>query len=166
MTRRFYPAVLERGAKGAFAVWFPDFPACVAAGASQDHALAKAELALAQAVDALAEGDHPMPEPTPFERIALPKGCRPLAYFAVGVEPPNPSERVNIYLPRNLLVRADKRATELGMSRSSFFGLAISAMIGWSYSDMTSLRMPRSKVQTGEKLAAAAAPRKKRRRGE
>ena len=166
MTRRFYPAVLERSAKGVFAVWFPDFPACVAGGASQDGALEKAELALAQAVDALAEGDHPMPEPTPFERIVLPKGCRPLAYFAMGVEPPNPSERVNIYLPRNLLVRADKRAAEFGMSRSSFFGLAISAMISQSYLEMVGLGTPRSKVQTGEKLAAAIAPRKKARRVE
>ncbi len=43
----------------------------------------------------------------------------------VKVEPPNPSERVNVYLPKNLIARADARATELGVSRSSFFGLAL-----------------------------------------
>ena len=40
------------------------------------------------------------------------KGCDFVAFFAVGVEPPDPSERVNIYLPKSLIARADKRATE------------------------------------------------------
>lgn len=158
MTKKFYPAVLERGPKGAFAIWFPDFSGCVAGGATQNDALAKSELALAKVVDALAEADQPLPKPTPFEKISLPKGCRPIAYFAVAVEPPNPSERVNIYLPKNLIAQADKKAEELGMSRSSFFGLAvtsligrsqaITSLIGRSYADITSLTMPRSKIRT------------------
>ncbi len=130
MSKRFYPAVLERGAKKTFALWYPDFPDCVAAGHSQEDTIAKAEQALAQAVDRLAERDQPLPEPTPFEAIALPKTF--IAFLMVGVEPPNPSERVNIYLPKNLLARADKRAEELGMSRSSFFGLAVSSLLGWA----------------------------------
>src|SRR3569833_3346552 len=104
MAKRFYPAVLERGHKGSFAIWFPDFPDCVAGGTTQKDAKAKTELALAKAVDALAEGDRPLPQPTTFEEISVPKGSKPIAYFAVSVEPPNPSERVNIYLPKNLFV--------------------------------------------------------------
>ncbi len=154
MAKKFYPAVLERGPKGSFAIWFPDFPDCVAAGKTQEDALAKSEVALAKAVDALAEADHPLTQPTAFEDIRLPKGSRPIAYFAVSVEPPNPSERVNIYLPRNLITQADKRAEELGMSRSSFFGLAISSLIGWSFSERISLQLPRSKIQAGEKPSA------------
>lgn len=147
MPRKFYPAVLERGAKGAFAIWFPDFPGFVAGGVTQEDALKKSELALARVVDAMAEADQPLPDPTPFDKISIPKNCRPIAYFAVGIEPPNPSERVNIYLPRNLISQADKRAAELGMSRSSFFGLAISSLIGErSYAGLTSLTMPRSKI--------------------
>jgi predicted RNase H-like HicB family nuclease len=151
VAKRFYPAVLERGPKGSFAIWFPDFPGCVAGGKTQEDALARSEIALAKAVDALAEADHPLPQPTAFEAVSIPKGSKPIAYFAVSVEPPNPSERVNIYLPKNLIARADKRAEELGMSRSSFFGLAISSLIGWSFMDMTSLTAPRSIIQTGEK---------------
>lgn len=130
MVQRFYPAVLERGGKSAFAVWFPDFPGCVAAARSQEDAMAKAQGALAQAVVEVSEKDRPLPVPTPFEKIALPKGCDFLSFFAVGVEPPNPSERVNIYLPKALLSRIDARAGELGMSRSSFFGLATSWVLG------------------------------------
>ena len=159
VAKRFYPAVLERGPKGTFAIWFPDFPDCVAGGAAQEDALAKSEVALAKAVDALAEADHPLPKPTAFEDISLPRGSRPIAYFAVSVEPPNPSERVNIYLPKNLITQADQRAEELGMSRSSFFGLAISVLIGRSY-DMTSLMKPRSIIETGEKSSPVTRARK------
>jgi predicted RNase H-like HicB family nuclease len=124
MKKRFFPAVLERGPKGTYGAWFPDFPGCVGGGRSQEEAIEKAENALAQAVDALFEQSKELPEPTPIERIALPKGCDVLAYFVVGVDPPDPSERVNVYLPKSLIGRVDKRAAELGMSRSSFFGLA------------------------------------------
>jgi predicted RNase H-like HicB family nuclease len=129
MKRRLYPGVLERGTKGTFGAWFPDFPGCVAAGKSQEQAIEKAEHALAQAVDALAEHDRPLPEPTPIETIVLPKGCELVAYFIVGVDPPDPSERVNVYLPKSLLRQVDRRAADLGMSRSSFFGLAASTAL-------------------------------------
>ena len=156
MPKKFYPAVLERGPKGSFAVWFPDFPDIAAGGKSQDDALEKAELALAKIADAMAEADRPLPDPTAFDKIRIPKNCRPLAFFAVGVEPPNPSERVNIYLPKNLIARADKRAAELGMSRSSFFGLAISRLTGWTYNEAVSLTQPRSKIHR----ASGARPKK------
>jgi predicted RNase H-like HicB family nuclease len=127
--QRFYPAVLERGPKQTFGVWFPDFAGCVAAGVSQEQAIARAQDALAHAVESLADHDKPLPGPTAFEQIAIPKDCEFVAFFAVGVEPPDPSERVNIYLSRSLLARADRRAAELGMSRSSFFGYAISTAL-------------------------------------
>jgi len=132
MVKRFYPAVLERGAKKTFGVWFPDFPDCVAAGTSQEQAIEKAESALAQTVDVLVERERPLPEPTAIEQIVIPKSCPFLAFFVVGVEPPDPSDRVNIYLPKSVIARADRRAAELGMSRSSFFGLAVVSMIRWS----------------------------------
>jgi len=125
--RRFYPAVLERGDKDTFAVWFPDFPDCVIARRSQEDAIARAEEALARAVEASAEQDKPLPAPTPPDRIAKPKKL--LAIVMIGVTPPDPSERVNIYLPKSLIQRADARAAELGMSRSSYFGYAISVML-------------------------------------
>jgi len=140
MAQRFYPAVLERGSRATFAVWFPDFPGCVAAARTQEEAMAKAQGALAQAVVESSEHERPLPPPTPFEKIVLPKGCDFVSYFAVGVEPPNPSERVNIYLPQALLKRIDTRAEELGMSRSSFFGLAANVVLGQPLIAPASLR--------------------------
>jgi hypothetical protein len=99
-----------------------DFPDCVAGGKSQEEAIGRAETVLAQAVDALAERGSSLPEPTPIEGIALPKGCNPVAYFIVGVAPPDPSERVNAYLPKCLITRIDRRAAELGMIAPAFSG--------------------------------------------
>jgi predicted RNase H-like HicB family nuclease len=132
--KRLYPAVLERGQRGALGAWFPDFPGCVAGGRSQEEAIEKAESALAQMVDGWAEEGRPLPEPTPIEQIALPKGADIVAYFIVGVDPPDPSERVNVYLPKSLIARIDRRAAEFGMSRSSFFGLAATIALDWSRS--------------------------------
>src|SRR6185436_13812867 len=86
---------------------------------------------------------RPLPEPTPIERIALPKGAEIVAYFIVGVDPPDPSERVNVYLPKSLIGRIDKRATELGMSRSSYFGLAATIAL-----DQFPLRATASRADT------------------
>jgi predicted RNase H-like HicB family nuclease len=152
MKRRLYPAVLERGPKGTLGAWFPDFPGCVAGGKSQEQAIERAENALAQAVDGLAEHDRPLPEPTPVERIALPKGCDLVAYFIVGVDPPDPSERVNVYLPKSLIGKVDRRAAELGMSRSSFFGLAASTALTQFPGFRERLAEPRSKVHRTGRL--------------
>jgi predicted RNase H-like HicB family nuclease len=129
MKQRFYPAVLERGAHGYFGLWFPDFPGAVAAGKSQEAAMAKGQDALADAMRAHAEQEGALPIPTPVEAIELPDDCDFVTFLAVGATPPDPSERVNVYLPRSLIERADRVAAEWGMSRSSFFGLAVTRMV-------------------------------------
>ena len=128
MSARHYPAVLERATKKTFAVWLPDFPDCVAAETSQEQAIEKAQNRLAQLVESMAEHDVELPPATALDAIPKPKDF--IAFVMVKVEPPNPSERVNVYLPKNLIARADKRAAELGMSRSSFFGFALNVVLG------------------------------------
>ena len=165
MKRRLYPAVMERGPRGTFGAWFPDFPDCVAAGKSQAEAIERAEGGLAQTVDVWAEQGRQLPEPTPIERIVPPKGSDVVAYFIVGVDPPDPSERVNIYLPKSLISRADRWATEHGMSRSSFFGLAVKMALEvppnyWRIQ----LTEPRSKVRKTGGLRAGKQAGNKRQR--
>ena len=162
MKRRFYPAVLERGPKGTFGAWFPDFPGCVAGGKSQEGTIEKAENTLAQAVDALFEQGGALPEPTPIERIVLPKGCDVLAYFIVGVDPPDPSERVNVYLPKSLIGRADRRAAESGMSRSSFFGFAVTMALNQGRPPMwVDSAEPRTKARKSGALRTQKSPARK-----
>jgi predicted RNase H-like HicB family nuclease len=129
MPQRFYPAVLERSAEGVFGLWFPDFPGCGAAARSQEEAMERASEALCEAMEAAAERDEPLPEPSPVGEIGLPDGCDFVAFVAVGATPPDPSERVNIYLPKSLIERVDREAADRGMSRSSFFGMAVSSLL-------------------------------------
>jgi len=126
VAQRFYPAVLERGDNGVVGVWFPDFPACVTGARSQEEAMARASDVLEEAMRTLAERDEPMPAPSSLESIELPPGCDLIAFVAVGATPPDPSERVNVYLPKSLIERIDRAAADLGMNRSSFFGMAAS----------------------------------------
>lgn len=129
MGKRFYPAVLERAEGDMFAIWFPDFPGCVAAGRSQEEAAARAEDALAAALQEAAEKEANIPEPTAFEAIVTPAEAEVVSLLVIGARPPDPSERVNVYLPRSLIERADALADAWGMSRSSVFGLALTRLL-------------------------------------
>jgi len=129
MTQRFYPAVMERGDDNVIAVWFPDFPGCVAAAKEQQAAVAKAQEALASAVQAAAERDEVLPVPSDFQDVEVPEGADFLALIAIPATLPNPSERVNVYLPKALIERMDQWATNRGMSRSSLVGYAVSLLL-------------------------------------
>jgi predicted RNase H-like HicB family nuclease len=129
LPQRFYPAVLERGDHGAVGVWFPDFPGAVTAALTQEEAMARASDALEEAMRGCAERETPLPEPTPLQAIETPPGSDVIGIVAVGASPPDPSERVNVYLPKSLIERVDRLAADLGMNRSSFFGMAASRML-------------------------------------
>jgi predicted RNase H-like HicB family nuclease len=129
LPQRFYPAVLERGEHGVVGVWFPDFPGVVAGARSQEEAMGRAADALEAAMRGCAEREEPLPQPTSLQDIRPPEGCDIIGFVAVGATPPDPSERVNVYLPKSLIERVDRLAAELGMNRSSFFGMAASQML-------------------------------------
>src|SRR6266481_36476 len=107
------------------------------------------------------EHGRPLPAPTSIARIVLPKGCDLVAYFIVGVDPPDPSERVNVYLPKSLISRIDRRAAELGMSRSSFFGLAASTALVQFPGFRAGLPEARSKVHKTGRLRTGKSSAKK-----
>ena len=91
--------------------------------------MAKARDALASGFQELAERDQALPAPTAFDAIKLPPKCDFVAFVAVGAMPPDPSERVNVYLPKSLIARIDQAAAAMGMSRSSFFGFALTRQL-------------------------------------
>ena len=126
----FYPAVLERGEGEAYAIWFPDFPGVVAGAVSQAEAMAKAEAVLAEAAEELALDGKALPIPSDLDGFDIPNDCDLVVRFAVRVTPPDLSERVNVYLPKSLIERIDARAALMGMSRSSYFGWALSEALG------------------------------------
>ena len=132
MSAIFYPAVMERGERDTFAVWFPDWPGVVAGGLSQSEAMSKAERALALAAEEMAERGLPMPVPSDWDAFEVPADCDLVVRFATKLTPPDVSERVNVYLPKSLIEQVDRAAAAFGMSRSSYFGLAVSQVLSAS----------------------------------
>ena len=125
MTAVFYTAVMERGEGSSFAIWLPDWPGVVAASLSQAETIAMVERALATAAEGKVERGETMPFPSDWDAFELPRDCDLVVRLAIKLTPPDISERVNVYLPKSLIEQVDRAAAEWGMSRSSFFGLAV-----------------------------------------
>jgi predicted RNase H-like HicB family nuclease len=136
VTAIFYPAVMERGEGSSFAIWLPDWPGVVAASLSQAETVAIAERALAAAAEGKVERGEPMPAPSDWDAFELPADCDLVVRLALKLTPPDISERVNVYLPKSLIEQVDRAAAEWGMSRSSFFGLAVRHVVHESPAEM------------------------------
>lgn len=65
-----YIALIHKDADSDFGVSFPDFPGCIAAGATLDEARAMAQEALAFHVDGLLEDGAAIPEPLNLSGMA------------------------------------------------------------------------------------------------
>jgi predicted RNase H-like HicB family nuclease len=120
---------LVHGEKGAFGVSFPDFPGCVSGGASISEALRRAPEALASHIEAMVDEGFVIPEIRELDTI------RASSEFAVDfadavliavveAELPGRASRLNISMDEHLVARIDRRARELGESRSGFLAAA------------------------------------------
>lgn len=125
-----YPIYIEPGnAETAFGVVVPDLPGCFSAGDTLDEAIANAEEAAAAWIDATLDSGGVVPAPSDA-------GAHAAQYpgWIVGVVTVDPAllddtiERVNITLPRRVLLRLDAKARSAGESRSSY--IAHMAAIG------------------------------------
>jgi predicted RNase H-like HicB family nuclease len=120
---------LVHGEKGAFGVSFPDFPGCVSGGATISEALRRAPEALASHIEAVAEEGYAMPEIRELDVIKADSKFAEdfsdaVMTAAVDVELPGRACRLNISMDEHLVARIDKRARELGESRSGFLAAA------------------------------------------
>ena len=120
---------LIHGTKGAYGVSFPDFPGCVSGGKSMSEALSRAPQTLASHIEALLDEGFDLPEIRELDVIRLDQTlAEDLAdaalVAAVEVELPGKTSRLNITMDERLVARIDKRARELGESRSGFLSAA------------------------------------------
>jgi predicted RNase H-like HicB family nuclease len=120
---------LVHGEKGAFGVSFPDFPGCASGGASISEALRRAPEALASHLEAMADEGFPMPEVRELDTIRSDPEFREgfadaVLVAAIEAELPGRASRLNISMDEHLIARIDKRARELGESRSGFLAAA------------------------------------------
>jgi len=120
MRTRYYPAVIETGDGGGFGIFFPDLPGCVSAGDTIDEVMANAEEALAGHIELSAEYGDAIPEPSDLNEIRVDADIDEVGRVLVRVDLPGAVKPLSITLPENLIARIDRRAEQLGYSRSAF----------------------------------------------
>lgn len=110
MPATYYPAVIDRSASG-FGVTFPDFPGCVANGASPNEAALNAEAALALHVQSMAKDGDALPPPSSLDDIEEVEGADDVARILVRVEAPAKVTRVLVSIDEGLLRAIDAVAS-------------------------------------------------------
>jgi predicted RNase H-like HicB family nuclease len=126
----FFPAIMESEG-GAYGVYFPDLPGCVAVGETATEAAKHAADALALHLEGLVQDGLPIPEPSDLAAVQADPSGLVAAKILVGAAEPTISERVNVWLPKILLERIDRRVAALGggASRSGFLAQAARASL-------------------------------------
>lgn len=120
---------LVHGKSGAYGISFPDFPGCVCGGKTISEALQRAPGALLSHMDAMAAEGFAMPEIRELDELKSSTDFREdfadaVLASAVSIDLPGKATRLNISLDERLVSRIDKRARELGESRSGFLAAA------------------------------------------
>jgi predicted RNase H-like HicB family nuclease len=119
-----YPIAIEIGTEtAAYGVVVPDLPGCFSAGDTFDEAITAAEEAAAAWIDATLDAGDVVPIPSSIEAVRARPEYAGWAYGVVAVDPTaldSTVERVNITLPRRILLRLDAQARAAGESRSGY----------------------------------------------
>jgi predicted RNase H-like HicB family nuclease len=119
-----YPIAIEIGTEtAAYGVVVPDLPGCFSAGDTLDEAVTAAEEAAAAWIDATLDTGGAVPTPSSIEAVRGRPEYAGWAYGVIAVDPAtldSTVERVNITLPRRVLLRLDAQARAAGESRSGY----------------------------------------------
>jgi len=120
-----YPIVIEPGTHDtAWGVVVPDLPGCFSAGDTMEEALIQAEEAITAWIEATLDAGQAIPEPSNIEALrAAHAELEGWLWALVKVDPAmldDTVERVNISLPRRVLLRLDSLARNGGETRSGF----------------------------------------------
>ena len=136
MATRVYPALLVRDAvevaDAGFGVVFPDLPGCVTQGDTPQHAAEMTMEALSLHIESMVGDGDVLPDPSPPDAVPDwidPSETEVVTHLLVPVEIPGRSVRVNITMDENLLQRADRAASEQGMTRSGLLAEAVRAWL-------------------------------------
>lgn len=124
MPATYYPAIIDRSASG-FGASFPDFPGCVAAGATVNEAAINAEAALGFHVEAMAKDGDAIPAPSDFAEVVKLEEPDDVVGLMVRVDVPAKVARVLVSIDENLLRRIDAVAS----NRSAFLADAARAAL-------------------------------------
>src|SRR4051794_5888917 len=119
-----YPIAIETGTDtAACGVVVLDLPGCFSAGDTLGDAVTGAEEAAAAWVDATLDAGGAIPAPSSIEATQANPDFAGWTFGVISVDPAaldHTVERVNITLPRRVLLRLDAQARAPGESRSGY----------------------------------------------
>ena len=119
---------LVHGAPGVYGISFPDFPGCIAGGATVDETLRRGRDALDFHVESMIAVGEALPKIRDIAEIrADPDYAEDFADVLVAVldaDVPAKAVRVNISIDERLLDRIDRAAQATGETRSGFIAAA------------------------------------------
>lgn len=120
---------LIHGEAGTYGISFPDFPGAISGGETLDEALRRGGETLAVHIESIVEDGDALPRIRTLDEIKADATFAEDFADAVSVavieaDLPGRSVRLNISLDERLVERIDKRAREMGESRSGFLAAA------------------------------------------
>jgi predicted RNase H-like HicB family nuclease len=119
-----YPIAIETGdGDQAFGVAVPDFPGCFSAGDTLDEAIENSKEAITLWIETVLDDDGTIPAPGRLADHTKNPEYAGWLWAVVEVDGAlldNQTERVNISVPRRILSRIDRYASDHGESRSGF----------------------------------------------
>lgn len=122
----YYPAVIEAGEPGSnLGVFFPDLPGCVSFGDDVIDCVRNAEEALSLHLSGMVADGDPLPEPSPPEKLHVPRGVKEVARQMIRAEVGTRTLRLNISLDEALVSQADRHAAAQGFTRSGYLASLI-----------------------------------------
>lgn len=115
-----YIAYLHKDKKSAYGVSFPDFPGCIAAGATLDEARRMAAEALSFHIAGMREDGDRMPEPSSLDDLHNDPAMKGAVAFLVEVAEPEKTVRFNVTARKSQLSEIDSRARAARLTRSAY----------------------------------------------
>lgn len=119
-----YPVAIEPATETTcFGVAVPDLPGCYSAGDTLDEAMTGAEESAAAWIDATLDAGEAVPPPSSLDAIRSNPDYAGWIFGLISVDAgllDDTVERVNITLPRRVLLRLDALARSAGESRSGY----------------------------------------------
>ncbi len=127
--KTFYVAGFVPEADGKYSVYFPDIEGCVTWGENLAHATEAAADALLSMLEHITRQNETIPAPSPLETIrervkalreldALPYPADTVYQLIAMPNLDNTLMRINISLPKSVMVAIDEKARLLGYTRS------------------------------------------------
>ncbi len=118
-----YPVVIHKDQDSDYGVIVPDLPGCFSAGITMDEALDNAVEAIECHLEGMLVDGESIPVPMSLEEHRRNPDYADGVWALVDVDLSKLSgatKRVNITVPERFLVLMDKRAAEIGKTRSGF----------------------------------------------